>query len=239
MLLFITICLVSSVVAQQICNEERCIQCIDIDVYFHAVAFTNETLFFNETQYLEDLPPKIEANIRVLNHEEFNKTPFLFVSKNSDQHASVVYDNNWTINMCEWSVRFALNRWSFLGDYDKSINVYLGHKMYQTSNASACASFPFYPINPIMMNYEVLPPDGTGLCLPHEVGHWLGLWHVYTETFKQVDDPCGVQNPGDFVDDIPLQLSSPLHYSYTNQTRWDFCPGQLGEDSFWNLMNEV
>lgn len=83
------------------------------------------------------------------------------------------------------------------------------------------------------MSYYVLPLEGNGLSLAHEVGHWLGLHHTYTTVFKEFTDPCDFRNVGDFVDDTPLQLMYPLHDEvYTNQTSWDSCPDQPGEDSF-------
>jgi hypothetical protein len=52
-------------------------------------------------------------------------------------------------------------------------------------------------------------------------------------------EPWDIQNPGDFVEDTSLQLQFPHFNNYTNATYWDSCPGQLGEDSFWNIMNGV
>lgn len=108
------------------------------------------------------------------------------------------------------------------------------------SIAVGCASFPEREVNAIMLNFEVLSPEATGLTIAHEVGHWLGLLHVY-EPFRNQDreDPCNPQNPGDFVDDTSLSARFPFFDNYTNQTSFDSCPDQPGEDSFFNMMNRV
>jgi hypothetical protein len=85
------------------------------------------------------------------------------------------------------------------------------------------------------MNLEVLPPGGNGLTLAHEFGHWLGLFHTYQSFLL---DSCDPNDPGDFVDDTPIQLLFDA-YNYTNETSSDSCPGLPGEDAFWNIMNRV
>jgi hypothetical protein len=234
-LLVLLILSVSSSVAY--IYSERCIQCIDIDVYFQAIAYDDSSFFFfNESQSVESLLPRIESNMEVLNHE-FNATPFQFVWKDPD-FVNVANQSQWTLDMCDSFARPLINNWSFLGDFKKDINVYLGHQMYDgRPDFVGCATFPHVRDNAIMLNFEVLPPEESGLTLAHEVGHWLGLLHPYEDFRNEYDDPCHAQNPGDFVDDTPASALFPFWANYTNQTSWDSCPGVPGEDSFFNIMN--
>lgn len=237
LVLWIISCISSSVAH---IYSERCIQCIDIDVYFQAIAYDDFSLFFfDESQSLEDLLPRIESNIEVLNNA-FKKTPFYFVWKNPD-FVHIVNQTQWTLDMCDPYTRSILNDWSFLGDFKKDINVYLGHQMYDDRpDPVGCATFPgSFGNNAIMLNFEVLPPEESGLTLAHEVGHWLGLLHVYEDYLNLYNDPCHAQNTGDIVDDTPASVLFPLWANYTNETSWDSCPGVPGEDSFFNIMNII
>mmetsp|Transcript_1799 Transcript_1799/g.2799 ORF Transcript_1799/g.2799 Transcript_1799/m.2799 type:complete len:109 (-) Transcript_1799:21-347(-) len=97
LLVLLIACVASSAVAH--IYNERCIQCIEINVYFHAIAYNNSSLFFfNATQSFESLLPRIDANMKVLNHE-FNETPFVFVWKNVDS-LSTGNGTRQTIDMC-------------------------------------------------------------------------------------------------------------------------------------------
>lgn len=237
-LLLQILCIAASLSVAHIYNE-RCVQCIEINVYFHAVAYNDCSLyFFDAPQSYSSLLPRIEANMEVLNHA-FRETPFFFKWQ-QDINLSYTCQTEWTLDMCDWDTRIALNNWRRLGDFSKDIDIYLGHQMFDTnSNTVGCASFPEFPMNAIMLSYEVLPPEATGLTLAHEVGHWLGLSHVYEAWYNTNDDPCDPQNPGDFVDDTPGQARYPFWDSYSGETRYDSCPGQPGEDSFFNIMNIV
>lgn len=67
-----------------------------------------------------------------------------------------------------------------------------------------------------------------GLTAVHEVGHWLGLFHVF-----QGGRACG-SGPGDFVDDTPAQWNATSGCPRTR--RPDSCP-EPGLDSIFNYMD--
>lgn len=71
-------------------------------------------------------------------------------------------------------------------------------------------------------NYEM------GLTAVHEVGHWMGLFHVF-----QGGRACGA-GPGDFVDDTPPQWNATSGCPRTR--RPDSCP-EPGLDSIFNYMD--
>ena len=76
------------------------------------------------------------------------------------------------------------------------------------------------------------PHDG-GKAAVHEVGHWLGLLHVFTEGQNGSDDEGNCDGDGDGVDDTPIQKTR----SYGCQVGKDSCPNQEGTDSVHNYMD--
>lgn len=63
-----------------------------------------------------------------------------------------------------------------------------------------------------------------GKATVHEVGHWFGLFHVFSG---------GCLGDGDFVDDTPAQEQSPPGCAAER----DSCPDQPGVDSIHNYMD--
>lgn len=70
----------------------------------------------------------------------------------------------------------------------------------------------------VYLRYDALPNGGftgtdTGFTLTHEVGHWLGLYHVFQ---GWTDNNCSPDNPNDFVDDTPTMIESSQDYPPTS-----------------------
>ncbi|KAH7345426.1 metalloprotease [Rhizoctonia solani] len=81
----------------------------------------------------------------------------------------------------------------------------------------------------VVIRYSTLPGGSSrfnlGKTLTHEVGHWLGLLHTFS-------DDC--DDDGDMVSDTPAQLNQT---SGCPSTPPDTCPGQPGLDPIHNFMD--
>jgi Pregnancy-associated plasma protein-A len=71
--------------------------------------------------------------------------------------------------------------------------------------------------------------------LVHEVGHWLGLPHVFEGYDEKKAPNGGCVPPGDGIKDTPAQASPP----YSCEKVLDTCPLDLGPDPLDNYMNYV
>ena len=103
-------------------------------------------------------------------------------------------------------------------------NKALGWAYYPTENTARGSTL----YDGIVVSYYTLPGMGStifGKTAPHEVGHWLGLYHTV--------DPDGACN-GDYdeVDDTPAQKGSGGCIIGS-----DSCPDQPGLDSVSNFMS--
>lgn len=108
----------------------------------------------------------------------------------------------------------------------------------------------------VYLSYDTLTGGGfegydTGLSLVHEVGHWLGLFHVFESDLllpaNSKADPCNPINDleGDMVDDTPfLPEPSVMMYEcsisfYEGEEIPNSCPDLPGVDPVFNYMNYV
>ncbi|KAF7296820.1 Metalloprotease [Mycena indigotica] len=85
----------------------------------------------------------------------------------------------------------------------------------------------------IVFKYSNLPggtnePYNLGANLIHEVGHWMGLYHVFSEGGRGTCD-----GSSDLVDDTPAQG----YPTYGCPERSKTCPGFPGDDSIHNFMD--
>ncbi|KAG8805271.1 hypothetical protein FRC18_006763 [Serendipita sp. 400] len=116
----------------------------------------------------------------------------------------------------------------------KVLNVYtVGFK---GSGLLGYATWPWdYSKNPVddgvVILYSSIPGGSTanfneGKTLTHEVGHWLGVYHVFDDLQRSCDDT-------DYVSDTPAQ-KTPTNGCPTSK---DSCPTKPGLDSIHNYMD--
>ncbi|GIZ41295.1 hypothetical protein CKM354_000460600 [Cercospora kikuchii] len=72
------------------------------------------------------------------------------------------------------------------------------------------------------------PSYNLGATAVHETGHWLGLFHTFSE------DGLGCSGPGDYVLDTPHQLNATRGCPAVNP---DTCPQRRGVDPIHNYMD--
>jgi hypothetical protein len=68
----------------------------------------------------------------------------------------------------------------------------------------------------------------SGDTVPHEAGHWLGLWHTHQN---------GCSDPGDSVDDTPYSQLDAFFDCTPGETTRDSCPNRAGNDPVRNIMS--
>ncbi|CAD6936061.1 unnamed protein product [Tilletia controversa] len=170
-------------------------------------------------------PSQIQAQIDVLN-QDYAKSGYVFHLADSDSTSNPDWFHNLDLGQPqERAMKTSLHR----GSAD-ALNFYT---VGFDNGELGFAMGPFnYSTNPwrdgVVINYGTLPgghmaPFNLGRTATHEVGHWLGLFHVFEG---------GCSGGGDLVDDTPPQS----RHTFGCPSSQDSCAGG-GADSIHNFMD--
>lgn len=95
-------------------------------------------------------------------------------------------------------------------DPSKNLNIIIGKYKY---TVTPCSLNKNCTPNYVQINYNYFKGDNTQTAT-HEIGHWMGLYHVWGKSGK-----CkSAENPSDDISDTPIQ------YSCTKVSRNNLCP---------------
>lgn len=223
---------------------------------------------------VEDICRLIQANIDLLNNL-YVDTPFRFRWVNDDPgQAEVGIQNNWAFFYAANIHKRNEFAAAFHQGNARTLNVYLvyricGHPFIwldKNCDTIGAGTNPSYQLDGsadgIYLSYDTLTGGGlkyysNGISLVHEVGHWLGLLHVFqsetsagegSQDAKDVDvcDPINAVN-GDFVDDTPyipqpsvkMYRCSRTYYEAQGEETPNSCPNLPGVDPVFNIMNYI
>ncbi|KAG8812598.1 hypothetical protein FRC19_003038 [Serendipita sp. 401] len=171
----------------------------------------------------------VRQSISAMNKHYIGST-FNFVLDKIDRTTN----SNWFRSATSGSpLQTAMKKALHTGDA-KVLNVYtVGFK---GSGLLGYATWPWdYSKNPVddgvVILYSSIPGGSTtnfneGKTLTHEVGHWLGVYHVFDDLQRSCDDT-------DYVSDTPAQ-KTPTNGCPTSK---DSCPTKPGLDSIHNYMD--
>jgi len=249
--------------------EELCKQCIEIasptgyviphpyQPMIRLLEQGSESVTLNDFSQIQHINRLIDLQVKVIN-ARFKLTPFRF--KHMNPHGPTLLPNNdytlYALSHIEhYSQRLKLGS-------KKVLNVFLSFAICDVNNPDGpyCATLglaflPSYDMgrfgDGVHMRIDTLtgggyPDNDNGLTLVHEIGHWLGLYHTFSNSLRSVNgDPCDPRNANDFVDDTPLH-AAPSQNLYNCSKRLyedipipDSCPNAQGNDPVFNFMNYV
>ncbi|KAI9824729.1 MAG: hypothetical protein M1832_001555 [Thelocarpon impressellum] len=189
---------------------------IQVDTHFHIVD-SSAGLAFNNTREMADL------QIEVIN-QAYADSNIVFNLVGTDSTVNAAWARG--------SDQLAMKRKLRIGSYN-DLNLYflsdlggglLGQCTFPTNSASALTEDGCIVLKGSMAGGNV-PNYSKGLTAVHEIGHWLGLFHVFQ------GQSCS--GAGDSVADTPLQ-SSPTQGCPATK---DSCPNAPGNDAIENYMD--
>ncbi|TFK33021.1 hypothetical protein BDQ12DRAFT_615973 [Crucibulum laeve] len=190
------------------------------DVYWNVVA-ANETY---EGGWIPD--SHIDAQMKVLN-DDYSSSGFTWKHVNTTRIVSADWFENASGSQQEDSMKYLFRKGGAT-----TLNIYtIGFNA--TTKTLGLSTLPAnYTSAPksdgIILRYTTLPGGSLknyngGRTLTHELGHWLGLLHTFTD---------GCEGTGDFVDDTPPEKSAASGCPANRDT----CPGG-GPDPIHNFMD--
>ena len=141
-----------------------------------------------------------------------------------------------------WDPASYLNMWSL----KFTDNTLLGYAQFPDGSSLGGLSVSGGPANTdgVVSSYDVFgssdfggsfllaPPYNKGRTMTHEVGHWLGLLHIWGDGGSR-DSNTKDCNASDFCDDTPIAGWE----NYDCLTTYDSCPTDLGNDMTENYMD--
>jgi hypothetical protein len=172
----------------------------------------------------------IRAQIRVLNDSFSGRTGGAGSGIGFELAGITPTNENWFENFDTFAVELEAKTALHQGG-PETLNIY-------TAN-SAFLGFAYFPsivtdpqfaiLDGVLLHYGTLPGGNLGIysegdTAPHEVGHWLALFHTF-------DGKCGTK--GDYVDDTASE-QSPAFFCPVGR---DTCKSRPGDDPITNFMD--
>ncbi|KAL1798097.1 hypothetical protein ACET3X_002134 [Alternaria dauci] len=200
---------------------------LNIDVVVHVITPGD---IYGEG-YISD--ERLVAQMEVLNHA-FEPVGFQFKLVNTTRTINEFWYNNLLeARPAERQVSAALRQGTLA-----TLNIYSMGVVNTTETAWATLPASEAPYDGVFQNNTAFlggsRPLNEGITLVHEVGHWCGLYHVFSFG-------CAVSY--DYVADTPIQtdprprVDARLDCKSSSNPRLDTCPDQPGLDSIHNYMS--
>jgi hypothetical protein len=201
--------------------ESLCKRCITIDTYFHILTNSDKS----SGNYADE---KVLEQMKILN-EGFKETPFTFnLVSTSRTHDTSLFDLRQGFNNDYVSMQSVLGEKLHEGDR-MALNIYTVQLLPRTLGLATYPSGYDGKKDGVYIDHCTIPGGScpsynSGKILVHEVGHWLGLLHVFQGGCDEIH--------GDYVSDTPPQSKA----IWECNTQTNSCPANEGNDPLDNFM---